>query len=118
MKWGGAAWLTEAVKQQYREVWDASLTGGCNGYRARRQASVMASDSDSLRRKESVASASLASALGPPSHRFRSAFGPLLAHAVRMWSACGPVLMRILCKPGSVLVRMRFYEYGARTGDR
>jgi pimeloyl-ACP methyl ester carboxylesterase len=32
--WGGAPWLTEAVKQQYREVWDASLTGGCNYYRA------------------------------------------------------------------------------------
>ena len=32
--WGGAPWLTEAVKQQYREVWDASLEGGCNYYRA------------------------------------------------------------------------------------
>jgi epoxide hydrolase 4 len=32
--WGGPPWLTEAVKQQYREVWDASLTGGCNYYRA------------------------------------------------------------------------------------
>ena len=32
--WGGAPWLTEEVKQQYREVWDASLTGGCNYYRA------------------------------------------------------------------------------------
>ena len=31
---GGAPWLNEAVKQQYREVWDASLTGGCNYYRA------------------------------------------------------------------------------------
>lgn len=29
-----APWLTEPVKQQYREVWDASLTGGCNYYRA------------------------------------------------------------------------------------
>jgi pimeloyl-ACP methyl ester carboxylesterase len=28
------AWLTEAVKTQYREVWDAGLTGGCNLYRA------------------------------------------------------------------------------------
>ncbi|MBG9389681.1 alpha/beta fold hydrolase [Caenimonas aquaedulcis] len=27
-------WLTDAVKQQYRDVWDASLTGGCNYYRA------------------------------------------------------------------------------------
>jgi pimeloyl-ACP methyl ester carboxylesterase len=32
--WGGAPWLTEAVKQQYREVWNASLTGGLNYYRA------------------------------------------------------------------------------------
>ena len=32
--WGGAPWLTEEVKQQYREVWDASLTAGCNYYRA------------------------------------------------------------------------------------
>ncbi len=32
--WGGAPWLTEALKQQYREVWDASLTGGLNYYRA------------------------------------------------------------------------------------
>lgn len=31
---GGGGWLTEALKQQYREVWDASLTGGCNYYRA------------------------------------------------------------------------------------
>jgi pimeloyl-ACP methyl ester carboxylesterase len=28
------AWLTEEVKTQYREVWDAGLTGGCNLYRA------------------------------------------------------------------------------------
>ena len=27
-------WLSEAVKQQYREVWNSSLTGGCNYYRA------------------------------------------------------------------------------------
>lgn len=33
-QWGGAPWLTEAVKQQYRDVWDASLTGGLNYYRA------------------------------------------------------------------------------------
>jgi epoxide hydrolase 4 len=32
--WGRAPWLTEAVKQQYRQVWDASLEGGCNYYRA------------------------------------------------------------------------------------
>jgi epoxide hydrolase 4 len=32
--WGGAPWLTDTVKQQYREVWDASLEGGCNYYRA------------------------------------------------------------------------------------
>ena len=28
------AWLTENVKNQYREVWTAGLTGGCNLYRA------------------------------------------------------------------------------------
>jgi epoxide hydrolase 4 len=28
------AWLTEEVKNQYREVWNAGLTGGCNLYRA------------------------------------------------------------------------------------
>ena len=28
------AWLTEAVKNQSREVWNAGLTGGCNLYRA------------------------------------------------------------------------------------
>jgi pimeloyl-ACP methyl ester carboxylesterase len=33
-QWGGAPWLTESVKAQYREVWDASLTGGLNYYRA------------------------------------------------------------------------------------
>jgi pimeloyl-ACP methyl ester carboxylesterase len=27
-------WLTEAVKAQFREVWDCGLTGGCNYYRA------------------------------------------------------------------------------------
>jgi epoxide hydrolase 4 len=32
--WGGAEWLTDDVKQQYREVWDASLNGGLNYYRA------------------------------------------------------------------------------------
>lgn len=39
---GGQAWLTEAVKQQYREVWNGpaggppgtGLAGGCNYYRA------------------------------------------------------------------------------------
>lgn len=31
---GGAPWLTESLKQQYREVWDISLEGGCNYYRA------------------------------------------------------------------------------------
>ena len=31
---GPAAWLTDEVKQQYRGVWDASLEGGCNYYRA------------------------------------------------------------------------------------
>ena len=31
---GPHAWLTEPIKQQYREVWTSSLTGGCNYYRA------------------------------------------------------------------------------------
>jgi epoxide hydrolase 4 len=31
---GEFAWLTEPVKQQYRDVWNSSLTGGCNYYRA------------------------------------------------------------------------------------
>ncbi len=30
----GGGWLTEAVKEQYREVWRAGLAGGCNYYRA------------------------------------------------------------------------------------
>jgi pimeloyl-ACP methyl ester carboxylesterase len=34
LQWGGEKWLTEDVKRQYREVWDLSLTGGCNYYRA------------------------------------------------------------------------------------
>jgi pimeloyl-ACP methyl ester carboxylesterase len=29
----GFGWLTEEVKQQYREVWSAGLTGACNLYR-------------------------------------------------------------------------------------
>lgn len=28
------AWLTDSVRQQYREVWGAGLAGGCNLYRA------------------------------------------------------------------------------------
>jgi epoxide hydrolase 4 len=33
---GGApqTWLTEPVREQYREVWRAGLQGGCNYYRA------------------------------------------------------------------------------------
>ncbi len=31
---GAFAWLTSAIKQQYREVWSSGLTGGCNYYRA------------------------------------------------------------------------------------
>lgn len=31
---GTPAWLTDAVKEQYRAVWRAGLTGGCNLYRA------------------------------------------------------------------------------------
>ena len=30
----GGGWLTEAVREQYREVWRQGLTGGCNYYRA------------------------------------------------------------------------------------
>jgi pimeloyl-ACP methyl ester carboxylesterase len=30
----GGGWLTEPVKQRYREVWQRGLTGGCNYYRA------------------------------------------------------------------------------------
>lgn len=32
--WGGAPWLTDDLKARYRAVWDASLTGGLNYYRA------------------------------------------------------------------------------------
>jgi epoxide hydrolase 4 len=32
--WGAAPWLTDEVKAQYRAIWDASLTGGLNYYRA------------------------------------------------------------------------------------
>lgn len=31
---GAPAWLTEDVRGQYRQVWNAGLTGGCNLYRA------------------------------------------------------------------------------------
>jgi epoxide hydrolase 4 len=30
----GGGWLTEALRQQYRQVWRAGLSGGCNYYRA------------------------------------------------------------------------------------
>jgi pimeloyl-ACP methyl ester carboxylesterase len=33
-QWGAAPWLTEELKAQYRTVWDQSLTGGLNYYRA------------------------------------------------------------------------------------
>jgi pimeloyl-ACP methyl ester carboxylesterase len=33
-QWGPVPWLTEELKAQYRAVWDASLTGGLNYYRA------------------------------------------------------------------------------------
>lgn len=33
-QWGPAPWLTEALMAQYRAVWDQSLTGGLNWYRA------------------------------------------------------------------------------------
>lgn len=31
---GEFAWLTPALKQQYRDIWNMGLTGGCNYYRA------------------------------------------------------------------------------------
>ena len=31
---GGGGWLTEDVKERYREVWRLGLSGGCNYYRA------------------------------------------------------------------------------------
>lgn len=34
MRLGGEQWMTPALKEQYREVWDASLNGGLNYYRA------------------------------------------------------------------------------------
>ena len=30
----GGGWLTEAVRDQYRAIWGAGMTGGCNYYRA------------------------------------------------------------------------------------
>jgi pimeloyl-ACP methyl ester carboxylesterase len=30
----GGGWMTDAVKERYRDVWRAGLTGGCNYYRA------------------------------------------------------------------------------------
>ena len=30
----GGGWLTEPVRDQYRAIWNAGLTGGCNYYRA------------------------------------------------------------------------------------
>lgn len=44
-QWGGAPWLTDAVKAQYRAVWDASLTGGLNYYRASPLRPTAANDS-------------------------------------------------------------------------
>lgn len=41
---GQHAWLTDAVKAQYRSVWDHSLTGGCNYYRASPLRPATASD--------------------------------------------------------------------------
>jgi pimeloyl-ACP methyl ester carboxylesterase len=34
MRLGGEKWMTPALKQQYRDVWESSLTGGLNYYRA------------------------------------------------------------------------------------
>jgi epoxide hydrolase 4 len=41
---GQHAWLTDAVKAQYRSVWDHGLTGGCNYYRASPLRPATASD--------------------------------------------------------------------------
>jgi len=30
----GGGWLTDAVREQYRAIWRAGMTGGCNYYRA------------------------------------------------------------------------------------
>jgi epoxide hydrolase 4 len=43
---GQHAWLTDVVKAQYRSVWDHSLTGGCNYYRASPLRPATASDAD------------------------------------------------------------------------
>jgi epoxide hydrolase 4 len=43
---GQHAWLTDVVKTQYRSVWDHSLTGGCNYYRASPLRPATASDAD------------------------------------------------------------------------
>jgi pimeloyl-ACP methyl ester carboxylesterase len=32
--WGPASWLTDELKARYRDIWDRSLTGGLNYYRA------------------------------------------------------------------------------------
>lgn len=41
----GGGWLTAAVRDQYRAIWDAGLTGGCNYYRASPLRPPTASDS-------------------------------------------------------------------------
>jgi epoxide hydrolase 4 len=34
LRLGGEKWMTPALRQQYRDVWETSLTGGLNYYRA------------------------------------------------------------------------------------
>ncbi len=41
----GGGWLTEPVRDQYRAIWDAGLTGGCNYYRASPLRPPLAGDS-------------------------------------------------------------------------
>ena len=41
----GGGWLTEPVRDQYRAIWDAGLTGGCNYYRASPLRPPLAADS-------------------------------------------------------------------------
>ena len=45
----GGGWLSDAVKEQYREVWRAGLTGGCNYYRASKLRPPTPDNSDVMR---------------------------------------------------------------------
>jgi pimeloyl-ACP methyl ester carboxylesterase len=45
----GGCWLTAPVRDQYRAIWDAGLTGGCNYYRASPLRPPTANDSSILK---------------------------------------------------------------------